>query len=68
VLGPVPLTVGGKRYDRCIAVSLQSNTRLVGNRSSTGTGTLWFCPGVGLARAHLEASNQPLDVELLSVG
>jgi hypothetical protein len=67
VLGPVSLRVPAGAYDRCMAVALRSTTTLPGNQSFTGTGTLWFCPGVGLARAHLAASGQPLDVELVSV-
>jgi hypothetical protein len=67
VLGPVALSVGGRHFDRCVAVALTSTTRLAGNQSFSGTGTLWFCPGVGLARAHLLASDQPLDVELVGI-
>ena len=67
VLGPVSLRLPAGAYDRCVAVALRSTTTLPGNQSFTGTGTLWFCPGVGLARAHLVASGQPLDVELTSV-
>jgi len=59
--------VGAGRYDRCIAVALSSTTRMAGNQSFSGSGTLWYCPGVGLARAHLVASDQPLDVELVGV-
>jgi hypothetical protein len=67
VLGPVVLSAAGQRRDRCIAVSLTSTTRLPGNQTFSGSGLLWYCPGVGLARAHLVASDQPLDIELLSV-
>jgi len=68
VLGPVSLTAAGRRFDRCIAVALSSTTRLPGNQSFSGSGLLWYCPGVGLARAHLVGADQPLDIELLSVG
>jgi hypothetical protein len=67
LLGPVSVAAGGRTYERCVAVALQSTTRLAGNQSFSGTGMLWYCPGVGLARAHLVASGQPLDVELISV-
>lgn len=67
VLGPVTLQVAAGRYDRCVAVSLLSTTTLPGSQTFSGSATLWYCPGVGLARAHLEASGQPLDVELVSV-
>lgn len=67
VLGPVSLRVPGGAYDRCLVVALRSTTTLAGGQSFGGTGTLWFCPGVGLARAHLLASGQPLDIVLASV-
>jgi len=67
LLGPVSLQVPAGRFDRCLAVALRSTTVLIGGPGATGTGTLWFCPGVGLARAHLVAGDQPLDVLLMSV-
>jgi hypothetical protein len=67
LLGPVPLDVPAGRFDRCLAVSLRSTTHLVGGEGSAGTGTLWYCPGVGLARAHLVANGEPLDIQLVSV-
>jgi len=67
VLGPVSVSLAGRTFERCVAVSLRSTTRLAGNQSFTGTGLLWYCPGVGLAMAHLVASDQPLDVTLQSV-
>jgi hypothetical protein len=67
VLGPVPLVVPAGRYERCVAVALNSTTRLPGNQSYSGTGTLWYCPGVGLARAHLDVAGQALDIVLSSV-
>jgi hypothetical protein len=67
LLGPVPLDVPGGRFERCLALSLRSTTQLIGGQGSAGTGTLWYCPGVGLARAHLVANGEPLDVLLVSV-
>ena len=67
MLGPVSLAVPAGRYDRCLAVSLRSTTQLIGGAGSAGVGTLWYCPGVGLARAHLVANGEPLDVVLVSV-
>jgi hypothetical protein len=63
----VSLGVQGGQFQRCIALSLQSTTRLSNSPGNSGAGLLWYCPGVGLARAHLEASGQPLDIELVSV-
>jgi hypothetical protein len=68
VLGPVSLSTRAGQFQRCIALSLQSATRLSNSPGNSGAGLLWYCPGVGLARAHLEASGQPLDVELVSTG
>jgi hypothetical protein len=67
VLGPVSLTVPAGQYERCVALSLQSTVLVSGGSASGGTGLLWYCPGVGLARAHLVASGQPFDIELASV-
>jgi hypothetical protein len=67
LLGPTRLRVPGGSFDRCLAVTLRSATILVGGVGATGVGTLWYCPGVGLARAHLEANGMPLDIELVSV-
>lgn len=67
VLGPVSLQVGAGRYERCVALTLLSTTTLPGAQRFSGSGTLWYCPGVGLAKASLEASGQPLTVELVSV-
>ncbi|HXA27795.1 MAG TPA: hypothetical protein VN193_03520 [Candidatus Angelobacter sp.] len=67
VLGPLSLSTAGRRFDRCVAVALASTTRLASSETLSGSGTLWYCPGVGLARAHLVASGQPLDIELTAV-
>ncbi|HEV7678573.1 MAG TPA: hypothetical protein VGQ42_08395 [Candidatus Dormibacteraeota bacterium] len=67
VLGPVSLTVPAGHYQRCVALSLQSSVLVSGGSATGGSGLLWYCPGVGLARAHLLASGQPLDIELASV-
>jgi hypothetical protein len=67
VLGPVSLTVPAGHYERCVALSLQSSVLVGGGSASGGSGLLWYCPGVGLTRAHLVASGQPLDIELTSV-
>jgi hypothetical protein len=67
VLGPVPLDVSAGHYDRCVAVALSSTTRLPGASPSTGAGTLWYCPGVGLARALLTAQGRSLSIDLISV-
>jgi hypothetical protein len=68
LLGPTALLVGAGSYDRCLAVALQSTSAVIGgSTSATGGGVLWYCPGVGLARAHLVANDEPLDVELISV-
>lgn len=67
VLGPVPLDVAAGHFDRCVAVALSSTTHVPGASPQTGTGTLWFCPGVGLARALLQASGRELSIELVSV-
>lgn len=66
VLGPAALTVPAGHYDRCVTVALASTTHLSGAAASTGTGLLWYCPGVGLARALLSASGEQLQIELVS--
>jgi hypothetical protein len=67
VLGPVSIDVPAGHFERCVAVALTSTTRVPGATPTTGTGTLWYCPGVGLARALLSASGQSLGIELVSV-
>jgi hypothetical protein len=67
VLGPLSLTVPAGQFERCVALSLQSTVVVSGGSASGGSGLLWYCPGVGLARAHLVASGQPLDISLASV-
>jgi hypothetical protein len=67
VLGPQSLSVGAGRFQRCLAVGLDSTTQGISGTGTSGTGVLWYCPAVGLARAHLVAGDEPLDVELISV-
>jgi hypothetical protein len=67
VLGPVSLSAAGRRFERCVAVRLAATTKVPGGQQFAGTGLLWYCPGVGLARAHLVAAGQPLDIVLQSV-
>ena len=66
VLGPVSLDTRAGHYDRCLAVALTSHTTVAGAPGSSGAGTLWYCPGVGLAKAVLTASGQRLDIDLVS--
>jgi hypothetical protein len=67
VLGPVPLAEPAGSFQRCVAVALSSTTHVAGASPSTGTGVLWYCPNVGLARAMLLASGEQLRIDLVSV-
>ena len=67
VLGPVPLDVAAGHFDRCVAVSLASATRIGSNTPAAGQGVLWYCPGVGLAHALLQVAGETLSVDLVSV-
>jgi hypothetical protein len=67
VLGPTTLLVPAGRYDGCVAVSLTSRSQTSGGAGASGKGMLWYCPGVGLARAVLSEADQNLVVELSSV-
>lgn len=67
VLGPLTLDEPAGRFSRCVAVALTSITRVPGASPMSGSGTLWYCPGVGLARAVLSASGEELHIDLVSV-
>lgn len=67
VLGPVPLDVAAGHFDRCVAISLASVTRVGANTPAAGNGLLWYCPGVGLAHALLEVGGETLSVDLVAV-
>jgi len=67
LLGPVALDVAAGHFDRCVAVSLASATRIGSNTPAAGQGVLWYCPGVGLAHALLQVAGETLSVDLVSV-
>ena len=68
ILGPVDLVEPGGRFSNCIAVGLVSSTTSAGGPGTTATGTAWFCPGVGLARAVLRTGGSGLDIDLVAAG
>jgi hypothetical protein len=67
VLGPTGLDLGGGHLDRCIAVRVDaSSTTSAGVTGQHATGVVWFCDGVGLARAVLTGDTEHDEIDLTS--
>jgi hypothetical protein len=67
VLGPVSLTVAGGSFTKCVVMTLESTVASTGGPGAQGTGTVWLCPSVGLAKASLRDANSRVEIELVSV-
>ena len=70
LLGPTRLDEPAGHFDHCLAVRLAvtSTASAVPGTGAVATGTLWFCEGVGLARAVLSGEGEDDIVDLVSRG
>src|SRR5438105_3703244 len=53
LLGPASLDEPSGHLDRCLVVAVSSRATSAGGAVSAAGATLWYCEGVGLARAVL---------------
>jgi hypothetical protein len=67
LLGPTQIDEPAGHFADCLAIALVSRTTSAGGAGATGSGSLWYCAGVGLARAHLVALGRTADIDLVAV-
>ena len=68
LLGPASLDEPYGRLDRCLVVAVSSSATSAGGAVSAAGATLWYCEGVGLARAVLRGGAAGDTVDLVAVG
>lgn len=68
VLGPSGLDLASGHLDHCVAVSIEatSTTSVSGLAGQHASGVLWYCQGVGLARAVLSDVDETDEIDLQS--
>jgi hypothetical protein len=69
LLGPAPLDEPAGHFARCVVVAVGSRATSAGGEVTTAGATLWYCAGVGLARAVLRGGGGAGDViDLVATG
>jgi hypothetical protein len=69
LLGPASLDEPAGHFDRCAVVEVASRASSAGGPVAAAAATLWYCEGVGLARAVLRGGNGSGDViDLVDTG
>jgi hypothetical protein len=69
LLGPAQLDEPAGHLARCVVVAVSSRATAAGGEVTTAGATLWYCAGVGLARAVLRGGSGPGDViDLVGAG
>jgi hypothetical protein len=67
LLGPAALDEPAGRLDRCLVVEVVSHAAAAAGTAATAGATLWYCEGVGLARAVLRGAGAGDTVDLVAV-
>ncbi len=67
LLGPVALDEPAGHLDRCLVVEVVSHATSAGGSAATAGAALWYCEGVGLARAVLRGGGAGDTVDLVTV-
>jgi hypothetical protein len=67
LLGPASLDEPYGHLERCLVVAVSSNATSAGGAVSAAAATLWYCEGVGLARAVLRGGVAGDTVDLVEV-
>ncbi len=67
LLGPASLDEPAGHLDRCLVVAVLSRATSVAGPVATAAATLWYCEGVGLARAVLHGGGAGDTVDLVGV-
>jgi hypothetical protein len=67
LLGPAALIEPAGHLGRCLVVEVVSTATSAGGTAATAAATLWYCEGVGLARAVLRGAGAGDTVDLIAV-
>ncbi|HEY2704930.1 MAG TPA: hypothetical protein VGL20_14685 [Candidatus Dormibacteraeota bacterium] len=67
LLGPAALDEPAGHLDHCLVVEVVSRATSAGGSAATAGATLWYCEGVGLARAVLRGGGSGDTVDLVAV-
>jgi hypothetical protein len=67
LLGPAALDEPAGHLDRCLVVEVVSHATAAAGTAATAGATLWYCEGVGLARAVLRGAGAGDTVDLVAV-
>jgi hypothetical protein len=67
LLGPAALDEPAGHLGRCLVVEVVSTAASAGGTAATAGATLWYCEGVGLARAVLRGAGAGDTVDLVAV-
>ena len=67
LLGPTQVDEPAGHFGDCLAITLTSRTTSAGGEGASGSGSLWYCAGVGLTHAHLVALGRTADIDLVAV-
>lgn len=67
LLGPSSLDEPAGHLGRCLVVAVRSRASSAAGAAATATATLWYCEGVGLARAVLRGGGAGDTVDLVGV-
>jgi len=67
LLGPASLDEPSGHLDRCLVVAVSSRATSAGGAVSAAGATLWYCEGVGLARAVLHGGAAGDTIDLVRV-
>jgi hypothetical protein len=67
LLGPAALDEPAGHLDRCLVVEVVARAAAAAGTAATAGATLWYCEGVGLARAVLRGAGAGDTVDLVAV-